>query len=89
MKNHREYYTTALIYNLIPKLKVPTLIIGSDNDPFTEAKYQPVKEVKESQNVAMIIYPEGGHVSFLTGIEAKESIVDKIGIEYFSNLIDN
>lgn len=89
LKDHEEYYSKVRIYHLIPQLKVPTLIIGSDDDPFTEKKYQPLKEVSESSDVAMVTYPEGGHVSFLIGMEGRKSIVDNIGIDYFDTIIEN
>ena len=86
LKDHIEYYSKVEIYHQIPKIKVPTLIIGSDDDPFTEKKYQPIKEISESSDVAMVTYPEGGHVSFLTGMDARKSIVDYIGIDYFDTI---
>lgn len=87
LKDHEEYYAKVQIYHLVPKLKVPTLIIGSDDDPFTEKKYQPIKEVSESQDVALVTYPEGGHVSFLTGMDGRKSIVDYIGVDFFDTII--
>ncbi|KAK8885162.1 hypothetical protein M9Y10_044291 [Tritrichomonas musculus] len=89
LKDHIEYYSKIKIYDLIPKLKVPTLIIGADDDPFTEPKYQPIKEVSESESVALLTYPEGGHVSFLTGMNGQKSVVDTVGIEYFDTIISN
>ena len=89
MKDHFEYYETVQIKDKIPRIKTPTLIIGADDDPFTEKKYQPVKEVSQSQSVALLTYPEGGHVSFLTGNDGHKSIVEDIALEWFETIIAN
>ncbi|OHT17389.1 Clan SC, family S33, methylesterase-like serine peptidase [Tritrichomonas foetus] len=87
LKDHVEYYEKVQIKDKIARINTPTLIIGSDDDPFTNKKYQPLKEVSESQNVAMVTYPEGGHVSFLTGLNGSKSIVDTIAIEWFDKCL--
>lgn len=87
LKDHHEYYEKVKIYNLIPKINVPTLILGSDDDPFTEKKFQPISEVQKSNDVALMTYPTGGHVSFLTGMSGKKSIIDPIGLDFFDTII--
>ncbi|KAH0790369.1 Clan SC, family S33, methylesterase-like serine peptidase [Histomonas meleagridis] len=87
MRDHIEYYENLLINPNIPLFKAPTLIIGSDDDPFTSKTVQPIKEVMSSENAAMVCYPVGGHVSFLTGMDGKKSIVESIGLNWFDTIL--
>ncbi|EAY23701.1 Clan SC, family S33, methylesterase-like serine peptidase [Trichomonas vaginalis G3] len=84
LKNRKELYDLTNLKGLVPKMKAPTLFIVADDDPFTRPYMFPVKEINESQNMAIVHTKEGGHVSFLTGWDAKESFIDPIIIEYFS-----
>lgn len=86
-KDHVEYYNTVRIYDMIPKAKVPGLLLSADDDPFTEKKYLPIKEVEESRFVVLAHYPEGGHVSFLYGDDGQKSQVDTILPEWFETII--
>lgn len=86
-KNGTELYTALSVYEKIPELKVPTLFLGSTDDPFTLKEYMPIKEIEKSQNAALVSVPEGGHVSFLTGDDGNKSIIDTIIPDWFETII--
>ncbi|OHT11807.1 Clan SC, family S33, methylesterase-like serine peptidase [Tritrichomonas foetus] len=88
-KTAEELYKTIEVYDKIPKLKVPSLFIGADDDPFTCKKFMPIKEIEKSDNAVLVHYPEGGHVSFLTGNDGNISIVDQIVPEWFESVIND
>jgi predicted alpha/beta-fold hydrolase len=88
MKNHEEYYSKASIYDQIPMFRVPTLILGAEDDPFIRKEFLPVQQVKRSRTSVMVIYPEGAHVGLCTGSSGRESIVDTIVPEWFQALMD-
>lgn len=47
----------------------------------------PIKEIEKSNNVALVSFPEGGHVSFLTGNEGNKSIIDTIIPDWFESVM--
>lgn len=84
LKNREELYKLTNLKGLVSKMRVSTLFIVADDDPFTRPHLFPIEEINQSQNMAIVHTKEGGHVSFLTGWDAKESFIDPIIIEYFS-----
>lgn len=86
-KDHVEYYNTLKIYDKIPRVNMPGLLLSADDDPFTNKKYLPIKEAEESQLIALVRYPEGGHVSFLSGNDAQASQIDIVIPEWFETIM--
>lgn len=86
-KDYKEYYGHACIYEKIPVAHVPTLLLGADDDPFTLPKYLPIKEVRSSENVVLAHVKEGGHVSFCSGLDGQDSLVDRIVPDWFEAVI--
>lgn len=87
LKDHVEYYNKCDLADKLASVNSPMLVLASDDDPFTRAELQPRKEIEASQNVAMVRYPEGGHVSFCYGINGRRSQIDVVGIDWF-NAVD-
>ena len=88
-KNGTELYAALSVYEKIPNIKVPLLFLGSTDDPFTLKKYMPIKEVEKSDNIALVAFPEGGHVSFLTGNDGNKSIIDTIIPDWFETFMND
>jgi predicted alpha/beta-fold hydrolase len=59
MPDINDYYEDVSIHHNIPKLKTKTLLLGADNDPFTEARVQPRKEAEASTKCALVRVAEG------------------------------
>ena len=85
-KSGEELYQSLNIYDKIPNIKVPTLLIGSCDDPFTLEKFMPINDVMKSDNIALVTFPEGGHVSFITGDDGNQSILAKIIPDWFESV---
>jgi predicted alpha/beta-fold hydrolase len=81
-----EYWKEASVHNNIPGLKTRALLLGADNDPFTEVFLQPRKEAENSPWLAFVHYPEGGHVSFPQG--SSSSLIESIFLEYFAAVMN-
>ena len=86
-KDRSEYYEKTNLIGLVDKMKCPTLYLVADDDPFTRPNLFPIKEIENSQNMAIVHTPEGGHVSFLTGMDAKESFADTVVLEWFDSFL--
>ncbi|KAH0787551.1 Clan SC, family S33, methylesterase-like serine peptidase [Histomonas meleagridis] len=86
--NGIEYYKAGNIYSKIDNAKVPTLVLGADDDPFTVKDAMPIKEARASKNVAFAHTAEGGHVSFITGNDGLHSLIDEMIPEWFQVIMD-
>ena len=88
LKNSDEYYELTKLYGKPSKVKVPTLIITSEDDPLTSREFIDVKELtdKNNNNLAFILTKEGGHVSFCQGFNGMGSYVEEIAEEFFNIL---
>ena len=51
---------------LIDRVKIPTLIIGSEDDPFEPAEQFRRAEVTGNPNVRVLLSRNGGHCGFLS-----------------------
>ena len=90
LKNSDEYYELTKLYGKPNKVKVPTLIINSEDDPLTRREYIDVKELtdKSNNNLAFVLLREGGHVSFCQGLNGKGSYIEEVAEEFF-NILKN
>jgi predicted alpha/beta-fold hydrolase len=79
----QAYWEEARIHHNIPLLRTRVLLLGSDNDPFTEEKLQPRKEAEESDWLAFVSFSEGGHVSFPKGFGPSGSLIETFFVEYY------
>ncbi|KAH0793123.1 Clan SC, family S33, methylesterase-like serine peptidase [Histomonas meleagridis] len=86
LKDHIEYYSPLGVYDKIPKVRIPGLMLSADDDPFTSKKFLPIKEIEESQTMVLVHYPEGGHVSFLSGKNAQTSQIDLVVPQFFETI---
>lgn len=83
-----EYYDLCRLAQYIPHAKCPILFFGSLDDSFTSKDAMPVEEVMHSNNAAIAYVKEGGHVSFCSGMNGKNSYVDSLAIKWFEILRD-
>jgi predicted alpha/beta-fold hydrolase len=84
-----EYWNEASIHRNIPSLKIRALLLGSDNDPFTDASLQPRAEAEKSDWLAFVSFPEGGHVSFPRGFGPDGSIIEQVFLQYFTAVMND
>lgn len=70
-KNAKEYWKTSSCKQFIPKIKLPTLLISSKDDPFLNAACFPIKEAQENKHFTFIQTKYGGHLGFITGFKTQ------------------
>ncbi|HAG92253.1 MAG TPA: hypothetical protein DCL41_10285 [Bdellovibrionales bacterium] len=58
-----DYYRESSSAKYIPEIKVPALIIGSQDDPI--AASEPLLDIPTGDNIDLILTKHGGHVGFL------------------------
>ncbi|MCF8058638.1 MAG: alpha/beta fold hydrolase [Bacteriovoracaceae bacterium] len=65
-KNAKHYYEEASAINVLHKVKVPTLLIQSKDDPFLTKECFPIRKAYRNKNLFLEMTPTGGHVGFMT-----------------------
>lgn len=65
-KDRDEFYAQTSSKPYIPNIKVPTLIVNAQNDPFLPEACYPVEEASRTPDVFLEMPKMGGHVGFFT-----------------------
>ena len=87
LNNADEYYKLLELKPKISKIKVPTLFIFSEDDPFSSPNWIPFSEIKESNYVAFLVTKEGGHTGFAQGFKNKVSYSEEISLDFCNCII--
>ena len=83
-----EYYKLTNLRPKISKIKVPSLFIYSEDDPFSCPDWIPFEEIKKSKYVAFLVTKEGGHTGFCQGWKNEVSYAEKVSLDFF-NILKN
>ncbi|MGQ0815469.1 MAG: YheT family hydrolase [Gemmatimonadota bacterium] len=62
-----DYYTRSSSAQFIPHIRVPTLLLHAEDDPFLPPEAIPRAEMAENPQITFSIQAEGGHVGFIYG----------------------
>ncbi|MGQ0562902.1 MAG: YheT family hydrolase [Gemmatimonadota bacterium] len=65
-----DYYTRSSSAQFVPRIRVPTLLLHSEDDPFLPASSIPRAAIAQNQHVTASIQRQGGHVGFIYGTPA-------------------
>lgn len=87
LNNAEEYYKLLELKPKINQIKVPTLFIFSEDDPFSRPDWIPVEEIQKSKFVAFLTTKEGGHVSFAQGWNNKVSYSEEVSLDFCNTII--
>ena len=85
-KGTDAYYKLLELKPKINKIKVPTLFIFSEDDPFSNPDWIPVKDIEKSKYVAFLTTKEGGHTGFCQGWDAKVSYSEEVSLDFCNTL---
>ncbi|EAX99023.1 Clan SC, family S33, methylesterase-like serine peptidase [Trichomonas vaginalis G3] len=85
LKDAHEYYEKIHLRTKIDKVRVPLIIFNSDDDPFTRPEFAPKDLIVNSNFVAYLSTPEGGHVSFNYGMNGHGSYIENVAIDFFES----
>jgi uncharacterized protein len=64
-----DYYHRASAVRVIDRIRVPTLIVTAENDPFVPVGPFRAPEVSGNASLRVVITPEGGHCAFVEAAE--------------------
>ena len=88
LKNAFEYYDLLLLEPKINKIKIPCLFINAEDDPFFKPEWVPTEEIKKSQNTALVITKEGGHVGFFQNWDTKVTYSEEVTLDYIKAITE-
>ena len=88
LNNTDEYYKLIELGPKITQIKVPSLFIYSEDDPFSKPEWIPFEDIKKSKYVAFVITKEGGHTGFCQGWNDKVSYAEEVSLD-FCNVLKN
>ncbi len=64
-KNAEDYWQQCSSKQFIPSIKIPTLIVNAQNDPFLADGCYPIEESNKNRHVSLEMPEHGGHVGFV------------------------
>ncbi|AET40920.1 uncharacterized protein Ecym_7067 [Eremothecium cymbalariae DBVPG len=64
-KTALDYYKSGASLNRLGKIRVPTLVINSYDDPLTGHESIPIKEAEANSNILLCTTDLGGHLAYL------------------------
>jgi predicted alpha/beta-fold hydrolase len=83
--NAEDYYYRASSIRVVPNIRIPTLIIHAEDDPFIP--FEPLRHAMFSQNpyLMMVATKRGGHVAFISSATTDEDRfwAENRAVEYF------
>ena len=83
-KNAKDYWKKCSSKQFISKIKIPTLIINAQNDPFLSPECFPHYEVAKTEHVFLEIPKFGGHVGFIQFNQEKMYWSEKRAVEFLN-----
>ena len=86
-KSAKDYYAKSSSFGYLKSIKIPTLLIHAEDDPFMSKEIIPTKK-DVSEFVQLNIQKHGGHVGFVTGsfFKPRYWMEEKI-VSYFTSIV--
>ncbi|HSX03684.1 MAG TPA: alpha/beta fold hydrolase [Rhabdochlamydiaceae bacterium] len=84
-KDAFHYYAECSSKKSIPDIRVPTLIINAQNDPFLHPSSFPIEECQKNRFVSLEVPYDGGHQGFIKKSLRGKYWVDERAIEFVSH----
>jgi len=85
-----DYYTDAKLSPKLGLIKVPTLALNAEDDPFQPGASIPTGGAEESSHVAILTTRRGGHIGFMEGILPTTChYADRVFKQYLAKVFSN
>ena len=66
-KDEMDYWIKSSCRSFLKSIRVPTLLIHAEDDPFFSGRLLPMNEIRGSDYLQTLFLPEGGHLGFVAG----------------------
>jgi predicted alpha/beta-fold hydrolase len=67
-----DYYHRASSMRVVAQIRVPTLILTAEDDPFIPAADVREPAVANNQNIAVVVTRHGGHCGYVSAVDGEE-----------------
>jgi len=83
-KDAHDYYTKCSSKQYLPNIRIPTLLVNAQNDPFLSAECFPVKEAEANPYLFLEMPKDGGHVGFVKNYRQHKYYSEQRAVEFFT-----
>lgn len=84
-KDARDYYARCSSRQFLSAIRIPTLLVNAENDPFLSPDCFPVSEATANPNLFLEMPKAGGHVGFAQNFLANEYYSEKRAVEFLTS----
>lgn len=86
-----EYYSAAQLASKLGMVKVPTLALNAEDDPFQPGDGIPRLAAQDSSHVAILTTRHGGHIGFMVGCRPSKTVTysDRVFSQYAQAVFKN
>lgn len=90
-QDEMEYWTLSSSARYLKDIRIPSLLVHAEDDPFFPGKFLPHEIIRESPHLSLALSRRGGHVGFLSGRfpHAQEPWLEKTVLSFFANKKEN
>jgi predicted alpha/beta-fold hydrolase len=86
-KDAQDYYQKNSALYFLDQIKVPTLVLNAQNDPFLTEKCFPVKMAKSLESVYFEFPKQGGHVGFASNSSEIPYYSEQRAVEFITSVL--
>jgi uncharacterized protein len=83
-KDAQDYYARCSSKQFLPHIRIPTLLVNAQNDPFLSEACFPVTEAAANPHLYLEVPSTGGHVGFTQSFWANEYYSEKRAVEFLT-----
>ncbi len=85
-KDARDYWSKTSCKEVLGAVRVETLLIHAEDDPFFPGRLIPFNEIRNSKSLRTVMVPHGGHLGFVAGRWPwkQELWLEKTVMDFFS-----
>jgi uncharacterized protein len=84
-KDAEDYYARCSSKQFLRYIRIPTLLLNAQNDPFLSEACFPVAEAEVQPNLYLEVPKSGGHVGFTQSFLANEYYSEKRAVEFLTS----
>ncbi|XP_032817637.1 phospholipase ABHD3-like isoform X1 [Petromyzon marinus] len=86
----QQYHHDASPCYRIKDMRVPVLVLSSEDDPFNPKCSLPLEDARGSSNLALLVTTHGGHIAFLEHLVPRDdNYMDRLFDEFISAVFEN
>lgn len=83
-KDAHDYYTQCSSKQYLQEIRIPTLLVNAQNDPFLSPECFPVTEAEANPNFYLEMPKDGGHVGFVENYRQNQYYSERRAVEFFT-----